>query len=220
MNESIFVVENVNGYVSIGTGANGVKTGLKVWDAHKKLIIPSVIDGQKIEEISKYAFYTYKYVEEVIISDGIKTIRTYAFGHCENLVNVIIAPSVERLESYSIHCYNHSYHSSVSDDASSSIFTTKGVLTITFLPNSNLKYLADFSICRRENIVIYFLGYSSPETQGDPFNTKYLKSLVIYSPYIKVFGGYNVKGIVYSCKVNCSKSFNSFLMNVLIIIIN
>ena len=218
MNDSNYVVSEVDGRYSIGTGVTNTKTGLHEWGEYKKLVIPSIIDGKKIEEISLYAFYAYTCLEEVIISDGIKEIKTYAFGHCENLNNVIISPSVERIEKCGIHCLNHTLFSNNSN-TNTKLLTSSGVITITFLPKSNLKYLEQYAISRKENIVIYFLGYSSPQSHSNPFYKEYLNSITVYSSHVKYFGGIRVKNNA-SNNIDCSYSlFIKFTNSVILLIV-
>lgn len=59
-----------------------------------KIIIPSEIDGYKIVGIDEYAFTCNKYINEVIIPEGVETIAEGAFKACNNLTSVSMPESL------------------------------------------------------------------------------------------------------------------------------
>lgn len=65
--------------------------------SESKLIIPSEIDGYRIVGIDEYAFTCNKYINEVIIPEGVETIAEGAFKACNNLTSVSMPKSLVRI---------------------------------------------------------------------------------------------------------------------------
>lgn len=59
--------------------------------------IESVKIPENIIEVSRYAFWYCKYLENLVISDGVELIGMQAFCHCEKLNNVTIPESIETI---------------------------------------------------------------------------------------------------------------------------
>ena len=58
------------------------------------IVIPSVIDGYTITEISQNAFYGYFQLETIVIPDTVETIGDCAFSYCDALTEINIPSSV------------------------------------------------------------------------------------------------------------------------------
>ena len=154
------------------------------------LVIPSTIDGHHIEEIGYAAFWRLSILEEVFISDSIKIIRERAFSDCYNLKSVVIPSSIELIENMGIHCYNLTLQITEGDELDNNMYTAKGTLNVTFLPNSRFLQLLGGSITRKENINIYYYGHTAPFCKSDPFASSVSKSVKIIAPYIPRLCGY------------------------------
>ena len=198
---SIFVVTKVGNKWIVGDNStkngNGVAEGKT---AGEKLFIPSVINGHTIEEIGTYAFREIYTIKEIIIENGIKQINRYSFGDLRLLTSVTIPPSVKFIGYGGVHCYN----TSVKDTGitpGAIEYTSRGKLIVNFLPNSNIKYIDDYGISRKENIEIYFWGHKSPDYNSDVFYCSMIKSVKIYSPYIKYFVGVKTVNIKSECTI-------------------
>ena len=152
------------------------------------LYIPSIINNSKIEEIGCYAFFRCECLEKVVIENGIKQINRGAFSDNTNLQHVTIPASIEFLGYLAIHCYNISLRLE-NNSLPLSAYTTKGTLTVVFMPDSQIGYLSSQIISRKEKIVIYYLGRKSPLYSPDPFDT----NITIYAPHVQRFGGVKVK---------------------------
>ena len=140
-----FNFNQVNGKWIIGTNNTGTKSGLKDWSTLGSILnIPSVIDGNNIEEIGKHAFYSCKVIEEIIIGDGIKKINQWAFAHLLNLRRIVIPSSVEFIGNNGIHCYNETAQSIYGESAPET--TGKGNIVVTFLPDSKISFIGSFGI--------------------------------------------------------------------------
>lgn len=63
----------------------------------EELVIPSIIQGEKITDIGSGAFRYNENLTKVIISEGIETIGVSAFNRCRNLISVAIPKSVTRI---------------------------------------------------------------------------------------------------------------------------
>ena len=65
------------------------------YDSDKReIVIPSEIDGYKVTSIASKAFYSWKYLKKVTISDVVTSIGRGAFQYCESLESVTIPDSV------------------------------------------------------------------------------------------------------------------------------
>ncbi|MBQ3499274.1 MAG: leucine-rich repeat domain-containing protein [Clostridia bacterium] len=72
-----------------------------------KSAIKSVIIGDGVTSIGKYAFYYYDSLENVTIPDSVTSIEFGAFCYCKNLVNIAIPDSVTNIRDYAFsHCTN------------------------------------------------------------------------------------------------------------------
>ena len=60
-----------------------------------KIVIPSVIDGNIVTEISNYAFYFNPYIERVEIPSTVNKVGKCTFVACKNLYGVFVPNSVE-----------------------------------------------------------------------------------------------------------------------------
>ena len=198
-----FVVSEIDGRYIIGDNTTIPRNGVNNWDNSVFLVIPSIIDEKPIEEIGSHAFYGLVSIEEVVIKEGIKQLNQYCFSRCENLKKITIPSSVEFLGGASIHAYNYTL-ALINSSYKSKLYTTKGELKVIFLPESNLKYMDQACISRKENIIVYYWGYSEPNHHQDPFSKSYSK-VKIYSPYVKKFGGFVVKNRICTCEINAQK---------------
>lgn len=70
----------------------------------ENLVIPSTIDGHKVEKIGAHAFNEERnntngnIIKNLVISEGIKQINRFAFANCKNLESVKLPQSLEVLE--------------------------------------------------------------------------------------------------------------------------
>ena len=151
------------------------------------LYVPSIINGHRIEEIGCYAFFRCTKRKEVVIETGIKQLNKCSFSDNTNLQLITIPASVEFLGINSIHCYNRSL-ALENGNLPSIEYTGKGLLTVVFLPDSQIGYLNSGCIARKERVIIYYLGRKSPKYSNDPFYKKVCKSIKIYAHYVKQFG--------------------------------
>ena len=214
-----FNINKINGKWIIGTdNKTTARNGLTDWSKlETKLIIPSVINDQFIEEIGYYAFYNCPIIEEVIIDDGIKQINQIAFAHCRNLKSVVIPPSVEFIG----YCGIHSYNTTAADIHGSDAIQTssKGTLVVTFLPDSRISFIGDFGISRKENIIIHYLGRMNPVHGSKPFGDKKASKVKIYSPFVHHFLG--IKASCYKCTQQGKiRTINHFMIIAIIIFIS
>ena len=60
----------------------------------KNVIIPETIDGRPVSVIGDGAFYSYDYIKNIVIPDGILSIENYAFLGCSSLETITIPDSV------------------------------------------------------------------------------------------------------------------------------
>ena len=102
----------------------------------------------------------------------------------KSLVSINIPSSVEFIRYCGIHCFN---------DSTSE--TSLGTLTVVFNPESNISYIDRHGICRKQHIIIYYLGYKSPLHHNDPFFRSFYQSLTIFSPHVSSFCGYRTKSL-------------------------
>ena len=185
-----FVVTSINGIWIIGnnktssTGPNGVKNTDLLGSI---LYVPSIIDSHKIEEIGCYAFFRCINLIEVVIENGIKQINKCAFSDNTNLERVTIPASVEFLGNSAIHCYNYTLFKENSK-LSSIEYTAKGLITVVFMPDSQISYLETQCISRKERVIIYYLGKKTPKYNDNPFYKSFCKSVKIYANYVNKFG--------------------------------
>ena len=185
-----FVVTQVNGKWIIGTNETKVRNGVHNWElAGPLLTIPSVINGNQIEEIGQCAFYGCYYIEEVFISNSIKSINNRSFSNCYNLRSIVIPPSVEFIGYCGIHSYNSTL-ASINNQLPYSQYTGNGILKVIFQPNSQIKYIAQYGISRKKNIVIYYSDKSYFPCHKDPYFKSSLTNVKIYSPYTSSFCNY------------------------------
>ena len=184
-----FVVEYVNNTWIIGTnlttGGNGVKNPLLLTST---LTIPSVIDGHQIEQIGQYAFYQCSVIEEIFLSNSIRVINRYSFGSLENLKTIVIPPSVQIIGYAGIHTYNVSLYR-INNTLPNEKFVSHGVLNITFLPHSQIKFIDYAGMSRKENIIVNYFdkGFISC---GDIFMSHLHPNVKIYAPYTSRFCNY------------------------------
>lgn len=94
------------GEIHWGIGNGNITADGIVWKANSvigylgtsgKVTIPAEINGNKITEIAKYAFYGNDTISEVIISEGITTIGKNAFAYCSNIQKMVIPSSVNKI---------------------------------------------------------------------------------------------------------------------------
>ena len=180
--------------------ASTTRSGLKDWTKLEPiLIIPSVINGNKIDEIGYSAFFGCSIIEEVYVENGIKQINKCCFMQCLNLKYFSIPQSVELIGDGAIHAYN------ISSQGSSS-----GTLVVTIQPRSKLYFVYNFGIARKERIIIHFYGLHAPKYNGDPLGKRVLKEVKVYAPYVSNFLGEKTINIKIT---NCSKKrFNTHLI--------
>ena len=62
------------------------------------VLVPAEIDGKKVVELAKYAFFNHKSVKSVKIEEGVTTIRSSAFDKCANLVTVVLPNTIQVIE--------------------------------------------------------------------------------------------------------------------------
>ena len=192
-NESNFNIQFVNETWIIGTNksSDGLINKSLV---PKKLFIPNKIGENYIQEIGKNAFINLN-IEEIIISEGIKQINTYAFGHLPNLTSVILPPSIIFIGYCGIHCYNNS--------APEGSKTAKGTLTVTFSGDSKIEYLSQYSISRKERIIVYFMGKKSPICHDNIYFREVIKTVKVYSVHMHSLGG--VRSSIFISQRTCRR---------------
>ena len=204
-----FNVSNVNGKWIIGSDNETTKkNGLTDWNTLGSILnIPSVINGHKIDELGRYAFYNCQKIEEINIGDGIKQIGERCFSHCPNVRSIIIPPSVKFIGYCGIHCYNESAAKIYGTSSRES--TGEGVIIITFLPESKISYIDNLGISRKENIIIYYFGRLKPLHKKDPVGKSSLTSIKIYAPFVTRFLG--MKTLSYKL-TSCQRRKNTSLL--------
>ena len=204
-----FVVKYVNSTWMIGTNlstsGNGVKNRSLLTST---LTIPSVIEGHQIEEIGQLAFYQCSVIEEVFLSNSIRVINRYAFADLENLKTFVIPPSIQIIGYAGIHAFNRSLHH-IDNSLSDEKYVSNGVMNITFLPNSQIKFIDSAGISRKKNIIVNYYD-KSLFSCGDIFISKYHPNVKIYAPYAAHFCNYPT---IYqrTCKVKNRLFFPSFI---------
>ena len=89
--------ELFSGYeYQISEDGSAIITGY--YGEEKKLIIPSELNGHPVAEIGDEAFFRNRFVNSVVIPEGVKTIGKKAFCKCRFLNTVIIPESVETIK--------------------------------------------------------------------------------------------------------------------------
>ena len=177
------------------------------------LIIPAKVNGIKVVEIGKIAFYQYRKLESVFIDARIRIIRRNAFCRCTNIRMTTIPNTCVQIDNGGLDFYDE-----IANKASE-------VCSIFFEPHSKLKTLDQYAITSKVTFNIYFCDkplYSFPNsilTRVENFN--------IYSPTNISFCGNNTKYFTDSCLFNskikackqcsCSSRISSlFLFTILI----
>jgi len=82
----------------------------------ESLVIPSYIDGYKVESIADSAFSS-KILKRIIISDGVKSIGWFAFYDCPAVTSVTVPSSVEKIghsafsstAKFTLYCHDGSF---------------------------------------------------------------------------------------------------------------
>ena len=76
---------------------NGQKYLLSYLGIKPKLTLPTDIDGSEYK-IYRYAFTSNKYINTIIVPEGIESISSYSFGNMTNLVQIRIPSTLKKIE--------------------------------------------------------------------------------------------------------------------------
>ena len=158
----------------------------------KTLTIPSVVEGNQIEEIGYRAFYRCFIVEEVFISNSIRRINQYAFSDLYNLKSIIIPPSIEFIGYAAINTFNRTQANEDEENGiyEESKYMSNGYLVVTFLPHSMIQYISQYGISRKRNIIVNYFDSRSFYCHENIFMQQYNPNVKIYAPYTSSFCGY------------------------------
>ena len=142
--------------------------------------IPNILQGYQVKEIGSYAFYGCIYITKVTIKAKIKQINKYAFYQCYNLISINIPSSCELIADAAI---------SGAIWINNVPYTTDGILSVVFEPNTTIKTLGSNSIERKEVIIIIYCGNTLPTIKPDSlfYKTNYS---IIYTSTELDFGTY------------------------------
>ncbi len=190
--------EDGSGYVLTGMGSC----------KDKELVVPMRHEGKPVIRVAEKAFYDTKYIEKLVILNGVTELGKYAFSCNPNLETVILPPSLKILRERSLSGYGIPFR------PSDSLYTyqiKKTIKEISFsegleiiendalsglkvrsvtLPNS-VKKLGGFNGC--EDLKYFNTGEGLEETTG-PILNKGVDKLVI-GGNVKKFGGSICKGM-------------------------
>ena len=141
------------------------------------VIIPAVIEGFPVTQISSGAFSGNEIIKTVVIPDGVEFIDSTAFADCPNLESVIIPDSVTEVgnsafrESKNLKSITWSANADVPDYA----FSESGIVSVV-IPDG-VKRIGEYAFRNCENLKEVYIGNTVTEMGESAF--EYCNSLVV-----------------------------------------